>query len=103
MSSLLKTTAIAAVTLAAQAEAKPSKFSEHMSPSFRTKLQTSDEVTKMPLKKEPRVEFSGYLYDWNSDNVFSTTDTGLVLGTSMFAHADLFASAHSPAYWVSRN
>ena len=100
---MLKTTAVAAVTLAAQVDAKSSQFGQHMSPSFRTKLETSDQVNSLPIKKEPRVELSGYLYDWTSSNVFTTTDTGLVFGVDMFAHADLFASAHSPAYWVNRN
>ena len=106
MSSLLKTTAVAAVTLAAHAEAieaKTSKFSQHMSPSFRAKLESSDQVTNMPLKKEPRVEASGYLYDWTNANVFDTTTEGLTFGLSFDAHADVFASAMSPAYFVKRN
>jgi len=67
------------------------------------KLDTSEDVQGMNLKKEPKVGLSGYLYDWTNDTVISTLDDGSVLGLSLFAHSDIFASAHSPAYYVSRN
>ena len=67
-----------------------------------TKLESSDEVSGFPWKKEPRVELSGYLYDWTSESTFQTTSGGKVFGLAFSAHSDLFASAHMPAYMVGQ-
>ena len=87
--------------LLAAAVSKTLSASQETSPAFRSRLEQADHVEKVKLAKEPRVQLQGNLFAYDADLVIAQTDSGQVLGLSIFSFADLFASAQSPAFWLS--
>ena len=75
----------------------------HISPSFQTKMNDADHISKVSMIKEPKVGISGYLYDFESDTLITTNANGQSLGFTTKLATDIFASFESPAFWLSQS
>ena len=69
---------------------------------MRTKLNEADHTQKVSTTKEPRVKFSGYLYDWNEYINIHTSSSFGTFGFGISTWADIFASLESPAFKLDR-
>ena len=48
----------------------------HISPSFKSKMNEADHITKLSTVQEPRVGISGYLYTFERDTNIGTNSAG---------------------------
>ena len=75
----------------------------HMSPSFKAKLAEADQTQKVDFHEDPNVKLSGYLYNFEFEQTFSTMETGEKFGIAGELAPDIFASMASPAFWLATN